>query len=160
MEGIIFYILYRMVFSFVVYHSCSKVNDDLLEQLERRFQMANAKKGLSGLLLFGNGLFFQYIEGAEKDVSELLSKIKTDPRHNKIKVLLEGTVEERRFPNWSMAFKRLESNTVRNVLSTLDYDSLDKINGIKGRDKVWRLISIFANINLCDRIDYGFLKSL
>ena len=42
------------------------------------------------------------LEGPKKKVSKVFEKIKQDDRHLEVKVLSEGTIKERLFPNWAM----------------------------------------------------------
>ena len=64
----------------------------------------NATKGVTGILVHKNREFLQYIEGPEDIVKPLYVKIANDPRHEGIKTVEEGKIEERVFPNWEMGF--------------------------------------------------------
>ena len=84
---------------------------DLLEEANKR----NAKAGITGMLLYKDGQFMQILEGSEKAVKTTFGRISKDPRHYGIIVLLKETAEERHFPNWSMAFRDLDSPEQREV---------------------------------------------
>lgn len=81
---------------------------DLLGLLEwsRTFNPAN---GITGLLLYypddalNNGVFMQYLEGAEGDVRSLMRRIEHDPRHTAIETYLDEPREGRLFSRWAMA---------------------------------------------------------
>ncbi len=64
----------------------------------------NPKKGLVGGLYYGDGNFFQYLEGEESAVRELYSRIKRDDRHKDVKTLIEEPLEAYTFSNWSMKY--------------------------------------------------------
>ncbi len=64
----------------------------------------NSKVGISGLLLFHGGSFVQVLEGPKADVEALLKRIAADPRHDKMKLLLQKDVEKKEFEEWSMGF--------------------------------------------------------
>ena len=67
----------------------------------------NPLHDVTGLLLYGNGTFLQALEGDEAVVAPLYEKIARDPRHADVTCLSRETIETRRFPGWSMGFRRL-----------------------------------------------------
>ncbi len=70
----------------------------------------NAKRGVTGMLLYKEGNFMQVLEGDEREVRIVFyEKISADTRHKGIIVLLQGPVAERRFPHWDMGFRDLDS---------------------------------------------------
>ena len=64
----------------------------------------NPPAGVTGALLFNEGLFAQVLEGPVDSVSPIFEIIQRDPRHSDITVLENGEAERRDFPEWSMAF--------------------------------------------------------
>lgn len=75
--------------------------DELLEHCRRR----NPERGVTGMLLYHDGGILQLIEGEEDTLSELYGKIRRDPRHKEVRVLMRAPVAERLFPDWAMGFK-------------------------------------------------------
>lgn len=67
----------------------------------------NAGLGVTGMLLYKDGNFMQLIEGDQGAVLGLYAKIAADGRHGGEITLNKGFVEERQFPDWSMAFRDL-----------------------------------------------------
>lgn len=67
----------------------------------------NKKLGITGILIFLKDRFIQLLEGEKQNVHYMYDKIKQDPRHEKIIVLLEGYLDSRIFKEWSMGFKAL-----------------------------------------------------
>ncbi len=55
------------------------------------------------MLVFGSGVFFQWIEGPPAQVENLIASLHGDPRHHDI-VTLDRSVEKRArlYPNWEM----------------------------------------------------------
>ncbi|MEO5342067.1 MAG: BLUF domain-containing protein, partial [Gammaproteobacteria bacterium SHHR-1] len=49
----------------------------------------------------------QYLEGQGSKVQELYRRIAADPRHSEVRLLAEGSIQERLFMDWSMGFRRL-----------------------------------------------------
>jgi len=78
-----------------------------LRQMLKEANERNKKTGVTGMLLYKDGQFMQVLEGEAEAVTATFSRISTDPRHHGIMVLVKGAVQERRFPNWSMAFRDL-----------------------------------------------------
>ncbi len=75
----------------------------------------NAKRGVTGMLLYKGGNFMQVIEGEEPDVRALYEKLKLDPRHTGFFTLLEETISARQFHDWSMGFKNLDDTALTEV---------------------------------------------
>lgn len=64
----------------------------------------NQKHSITGFLYFKNGQFVQYIEGPANELDELFLKIKSDKRHRVITVIDQIALDDRLFPEWSMAY--------------------------------------------------------
>ncbi|MGK0421194.1 MAG: hypothetical protein ACJAT9_000862 [Polaribacter sp.] len=62
----------------------------------------NKIDNITGVLMHRKGAFLQVLEGSSEDVGDLLSRILSDPRHNKIKIILDASVDRRLFSNWTM----------------------------------------------------------
>lgn len=69
----------------------------------------NARRGLVGALYFGDGCFFQCLEGRAEDVDRLYATLLGDPRHADLKVLSRTTIERTSFPDWSMKYVPLDA---------------------------------------------------
>ena len=64
----------------------------------------NGADGITGALLFSQGMFAQVLEGPLEQVERTFERIQGDMRHADVTVLEAGFVEARDFPEWSMAF--------------------------------------------------------
>lgn len=72
----------------------------------------NKQVNITGLLVYFEKLFFQVLEGDEKEVDRLYTKIGKDKRHGEvIRLSTEYDVEERLFPSWSMNLINLDDST-------------------------------------------------
>lgn len=80
----------------------------------------NAAAGLTGLLLYLEGVFVQVLEGPEDQVRALLSRLRSDNRHSDIHIVYEEEAENRYFDTWSMAY--LETD-LDDLLETADLPS-------------------------------------
>lgn len=74
-----------------------------LRDLKQSSNKANAKYGVTGYLWYKNKRFFQYIEGENRVIAQLIKNITEDPRHT-ILYTLSDELDHRRFPHWSMKF--------------------------------------------------------
>ncbi len=89
---------------------------DLVALLEESINW-NKDRGITGMLLYiqsdllqhKEGRFIQALEGKEKDVREIFTKIKKDERHFNVSVLNESPLITRNFAKWSMGFKSLNA---------------------------------------------------
>jgi hypothetical protein len=64
----------------------------------------NARLGITGHLLYADGLYTQCIEGPPEAIEVLWQDLLKDPRHEAISVLSRQPVTARRFEEWAMAF--------------------------------------------------------
>lgn len=88
--------------------TASKLFDSAeLRNMLKEANERNAKSGVTGMLLYKDGQFMQVLEGPEEAIRATFRRIEQDSRHHGIMVLVKGPVEDRRFPNWSMAFRDL-----------------------------------------------------
>jgi hypothetical protein len=69
----------------------------------------NAKRGLVGALYFGDGCFFQCLEGRTADVERLYAALLQDPRHTDLKVLVRRPIERTGFSTWAMKYVPLDA---------------------------------------------------
>ena len=87
---------------------------ELIELLEHS-RVNNHQKDITGMLLYKDGNFMQFLEGPKEHVLATMEKIKQDPRHRGIITLLQQEHDSREFTEWAMGFKKLESEANLNV---------------------------------------------
>ena len=73
----------------------------------------NPLDGITGVLIFNGTAFMQILEGSEAAIDGLTSRLSSDPRHANMLIRDSRLIETRTFPNWSMAYLRLESGAFR-----------------------------------------------
>jgi uncharacterized membrane protein (DUF373 family) len=88
--------------------------DDLMDILNSA-RLNNVCIGVSGMLLYTGTEFIQILEGEEKVVEELLTSIKKDPRHKDFRVIEKKKITKREYAEWTMGFKRVDKEDVRDV---------------------------------------------
>ena len=91
------------------------VDDVEVDRIIEWSQRSNVERHITGVLVFGSGVFFQWIEGPPAEVEKLITRLHGDPRHYDI-VALDRSVEkrERLYPNWEM--ERVGADDIRAVL--------------------------------------------
>ena len=79
----------------------------LQEQLDRivsESRRLNALHGITGVLLYCDGNFMQYIEGEEDAVFETFGRIRASESHYQVNELMNQPIVEREFSDWAMGF--------------------------------------------------------
>ena len=65
-------------------------------------QARNGREAITGLMLYDQSRFYQWLEGPADGVERVMGSIRNDPRHTDIEVLDKQPVERRSFADWSM----------------------------------------------------------
>jgi hypothetical protein len=75
-----------------------------LASLLLKARMNNQSLGVTGILLYHTGSFFQVLEGDLSVVKNLFERIKRDPRHDRVALLTLQEDSQRTFGDWSMGY--------------------------------------------------------
>lgn len=86
---------------------------DLVAML-RHASQRNDEFDITGLLVYGNGLFLQALEGERAAVNRLYNRIVADARHAECTLLLAESIERRAFADWSMKLIGLDDMPTAN----------------------------------------------
>jgi hypothetical protein len=117
-SGHVFPLLYNLVYCS---RATSLMDDTEVTRILDSARRRNPAQGITGLLVFGSGIFFQWLEGPRDNVTQLMDLLKADPRHDSIvELTADEEVRERLFPDWDMEFVAAED--IRDVL----LDALDE----------------------------------
>lgn len=125
-------LLYNLVY-------CSRATEGVdaaaVDQIIATSRRYNPARSITGLLVFGSGIFFQWLEGPRDSVLALMALLKKDPRHHTVVLLTSGEeVRERLFPDWDMEL--VTSDAVRDVL----VDALDSAQDPKNAESLRELL--------------------
>lgn len=82
---------------------------EILEQCRRN----NKPRQITGVLCYGDGCFFQCLEGERAEVERLYDRLLTDKRHRNITLLSKRSVPQRMFSLWSMKFMNVDARIRR-----------------------------------------------
>lgn len=74
---------------------------DLL-RLAHAAQARNRAESITGLMLYDEARFYQWLEGPTEGLARVMRSIRDDPRHTEIEVLNDQPITERCFGDWHM----------------------------------------------------------
>ncbi|MCA6078708.1 BLUF domain-containing protein [Fulvivirga sedimenti] len=105
--------------------------DKILAACERN----NSHSDATGVLLYSDTKFVQYLEGNYKSIIALYDKIKKDPRHKNVVLVQMGQTEKRLFPSWQMGSKKFSENKITFSTQLNEEDSAIFRNILDGREQ-------------------------
>lgn len=116
------------------------VDDVEVDRIVETAQRHNSERGITGVMTYGSGVFFQWIEGPAAQMQKLIASLHSDPRHYDI-VSLDQSEErrERLYPNWEM--ERVEAEDIRAVLQ----DALESAEDEDNVAALKRILDHFAS---------------
>jgi hypothetical protein len=92
-----------------------------LTDLLRQSREANERVGLTGMLLYSDGNFFQVLEGEPEEVDELYEKLHQDKRHTQLTLIIREPIVSRSFGDWSMGFSNISLNELEKIEGLNDF---------------------------------------
>jgi len=75
-----------------------------LEKILLDARSGNEARGVTGVLVYVDGVFLQILEGTQDTLMDLMRNITRDSRHSSVKVIHEAAVDRPMFGSWRMAF--------------------------------------------------------
>ena len=79
------------------------LDDDAVDAILKSAAKHNPLLGITGILVFGGGVFAQVLEGPERGVLEKYVEVMADRRHRNCRIVYISTATERLFEGVSMA---------------------------------------------------------
>ena len=80
--------------------------DEQVEHIVAESRRLNALNGITGVLLYCDGNFMQYLEGEQDAVIETFARIRASGSHYQLNELMNQPILEREFGDWTMGFSR------------------------------------------------------
>jgi hypothetical protein len=90
-------------------------SDADLDAILRTAQARNHEQGVTGILVYDDGHFLQWLEGPRAAVTRIWDSIQRDPRHGDFKILRQQGVPKRFFGGWDMRLVRRTRRQVDNA---------------------------------------------
>ncbi len=89
----------------------------------------NMRNEITGMLIYFDGTFVQFLEGPKENIDPLFDIISKDKRHQDVILLIDGVSSKREFEDWSMAFKKLTQPETAKILGQKDFKKEDLFKG-------------------------------
>lgn len=83
----------------------------------------NDAAGLTGMLLYTEGSFFQVLEGIPDAVEALYARIERDKRHEHVTKIVAEAIPSRSFEHWTMGFSQVSRKELALISGTNDFFS-------------------------------------
>lgn len=133
--------------------------DDELVELLAQSRAKNAQLGITGMLLYDSGSFFQVLEGPSEAVDQLYKTIAQDERHSKAVVIIREPISKRSFGEWTMGYSTISASELDEIVGLNDFfaenSSLTQVNS--GRAK--KLLAAFREGRWRSRVKYTSLTA-
>jgi len=91
-----------------------------LDQLLSESRERNRLEGITGLLIYDDGQFFQWLEGPHAALRRVWDSIRRDPRHCDIEILREQIMPKRFFGSWDLRLALRNRGDLREVMAVTD----------------------------------------
>jgi hypothetical protein len=90
----------------VIYSSQAAVPMSMadLEKILVDARSGNERRGITGALVYVDGVFLQILEGPKDTVKSLVTSIAKDTRHSSFQVFHEAEIDSPMFNSWKMAY--------------------------------------------------------
>ena len=86
----------------------------------------NVQLGLTGMLLYAEGSFFQVLEGPADVVDALYNKIERDKRHHQMTLVIREPIPKRCFDAWTMGFYKVSRKELAGMSGVNDFFGSDR----------------------------------
>ena len=107
-----------------------------LADIAGKARIANATKGITGLLIFDGMRYCQQIEGPQKTVLALIERIRADLRHVDMEILHHGVLAARRFRTFGLGYTTAD-----------DPDLLERLEKLDGQKAVEAFLALLSHVD-------------
>ena len=97
------------------------MNESELRKLLVKARAKNARLGITGILLYENGSFFQVLEGVPEVIDRLFNEICQDNRHNKVSTIIRESIFKRAFSEWTMGYPNVSLQELDEIIGLNDF---------------------------------------
>jgi hypothetical protein len=124
----------------------TKCDEKEIQNIVDACKRNNPSRDVTGVLLYSDKRFIQYLEGDGDEIRDLYEFIKKDDRHSGVMERAFGPIKERRFPSWHMGHKDVDAElSYHTAISKKDQTIFaDMIEGKSDyNDQAMRVLSLF-----------------
>ena len=105
--------LARLCYASKTFKDEDEIRQDLMDILSEAVDF-NGRHQVYGVLYYGNGMFFQCLEGDSDIVNQLFyEKITKDPRHSDVVLLDLADIDYVKFSRWNMKYATYDKAMLR-----------------------------------------------
>lgn len=122
--------------------TCALQHEDLVQLLEKS-RKNNSETGVTGMLLYENGSFFQVLEGPPEAVDQLYERISQDERHTKAVTIIREPIAKRTFGEWTMGSANFDSQDLDEIVGLNDFFSNGSSFTQLGTGRAKKLLTAF-----------------
>ena len=90
--------------------------DPTVARILAKSRANNRQAGLAGVMVFGDGCFFQCLEGDAAVVDALYAKLERDDRHTDMVLISRCPITRHSFSDWSMKYVMIDKALERLLL--------------------------------------------
>lgn len=140
----------------IIYFSTAKVvqTNHVIEGILKGARRWNDQAQITGLLVAGGDRYLQIIEGQSIPLDLTMNRIRNDPQHFRMDVLIDRKIVQRDFGDWSMAF-RADSQLGRYASFNAMTDTLHDLIDPDLRHKIKLLAATFSTSALLPELPWA-----
>lgn len=87
-----------------------------IPDLLKSIRPENARRRITGMLLYIGGSFFQVLEGAASDVDTVYALILGDARHHEVTLIIREPILQRDCAEWTMLYQTVDPVDARAIV--------------------------------------------
>lgn len=123
----------------------SGFNESDIPALLTNARVANEAKGITGMLLYIEGSFFQILEGDASAVDTVFRRISGDPRHSRITMIIREPISKRSFSDWTMGYSNVSALEAGQLIGENDFFRSTECVMQIGNGRAKKLLAAFRN---------------
>lgn len=123
--------MYRITYTS---HASRLFNRNTLPAITSVSRRNNAKREVTGLLVYYDRRFFQVLEGERETLVYLMNRIVADPRHREMEMVEHGTVDQRAFTTWRLCCAPEDAPPPGMLPASPLHDLVPVNSDLRGRD--------------------------
>jgi hypothetical protein len=123
-----------------------------LDEVLRVARERNALIGVTGMLLYVESSFLQILEGDINRLDLLFDRIKDDPRHTQILLLLRAPIDQRSFTSWTMGYSQVTFGEIQEASGVNTFFATPEDYADLGDVKLAKVLDLFRSGSFRQRI--------